>query len=227
MNANEVLLNAIRTGDVESVSTIVQSDPALLSQPVDTGISPVLVAMYNGQPRVARVLVDMGAPLDIFEASAVGELSRVQEIIDRQPAVASAYAPDGFTPLGLAAFFGHVEVAHALLHAGADVNAASHNALKVAPLHSAVASRQTDLSRLLVEHGADVNAKQQEDFTPLMEAAQNGDLEIVNLLLASGADPQVVKSGGQTALDIAQAAGHQQIVDALRRHAKSAEECCL
>jgi ankyrin repeat protein len=217
MNANEALLNAIRTGDVESVSTIVKSDPGLLSQPVDPGFSPVLLAMYNGQPRAAHVLVEAGAPLDIFEASAVGELSRVQEIIRQHPALANAYAPDGFTSLGLAAFFGHLEVAHELLHAGADVNAASHNTLNVAPLHSAVASRHADLSRLLVEHGADVNARQQEDFTPLMEASQNGDLEIVNLLLASGADPQAGKSGGQTALDIAQAAGHQQIVDALRR----------
>jgi ankyrin repeat protein len=60
--------------------------------------------------------------------------------------------------------------------------------MKVTPLHSAAAARQVAIARLLIAHGANVNAAQAESgFTPLYEAAANGDLEFATLLLEHGA----------------------------------------
>jgi len=64
----------------------------------------------------------------------------------------------------------------------------------------------------LLEHGADVNAVQQAGYTPLLEAAQAGELEILELLLQYGADPLARGEDGQTALDLARQAGHSDIV---------------
>ena len=59
------------------------------------------------------------------------------------------------------------------------------------PLHSAAATGDPDvryeLAKLLLEHGAEPNARQQDGFTPLMAADQHGDDRLRSLLLEYGA----------------------------------------
>jgi len=154
-------------------------------------VSELLQALYRGdQARVDELLA--GKPeLDVFEAAAVGRTDRLRELLDADPGLANAWAEDGFQPLGLASFFGQVEAARLLVDRGADVNSASRNDFKVAPLHSAVAEKDADarfaLATLLLEHGADPNARQQDDFTPLMAADQQGDARLRELLVEHGA----------------------------------------
>src|SRR5438034_9163167 len=71
---------------------------------------------------------------------------------------------------------------------GAKVGTAARNKMKVTALHAAAAAQQLDIARMLVAHGADVNARQEEDFTPLHEAAATGQLKFAKLLLDHGAD---------------------------------------
>ena len=115
----------------------------------------------------------------MFEASALGRAERLRELLDEDSELANAWAEDGFQPLGLASFFGHVEAARLLVERGAEVNSASRNDMKVMPLHSAAATgdpeARYELAKLLLEHGADPNARQQDDYTPLMAADQHGD----------------------------------------------------
>lgn len=94
--------------------------------------------------------------------------------------------------LGAAIQQGSAPIAQALLEAGADANAHGGAANL---LVSAFA--RPDLLRLLVAHGADVNARNaggqptpyHEAFTPLMTAIQEGNREVVQFLLAHGASP--------------------------------------
>ena len=104
----------------------------------------------------------------------------------RDPELAVAFAPDGFTALGLASFFGHREAAELLLAAGARVNDQSRNAMRVAPLHSALAGGHAEIVELLLDAGADVNAVQADGYTPLHEAAQHGDQPLAERLVAAG-----------------------------------------
>ena len=67
----------------------------------------MLLAAYYGQTEIARLLADHASSLDIFEASAVGDLAAVQRLVSGQPELANDYAADGFQPLGLACFFSH------------------------------------------------------------------------------------------------------------------------
>jgi len=154
-------------------------------------MSEILQAVYRGDhARVEELLAD-GPELDVFEASAVGRVNQLQELLDGDPSLANAWAEDGFQPLGLASFFGHVEAARLLVERGADVNSASRNDMKVAPLHSAAAEKDPEtryeLATVLLEHGADPNARQQDDFTPLMAADQQGDARLRELLVEHGA----------------------------------------
>lgn len=199
------LITAIQSGDLDQVERLIAADPSLLTT---TQPSPILTAIYYGERAIADTLLAQGTPLNLFEASAAGKTDRVRDLLALDPASANAVAPDGFQPLGLAAFFGHTEVARLLIDAGAHINSPSNNAQKVQPLHSAVAGQHFELAQLLLEHGADVNAVQEGDFTPLHGAADNGQIEMIELLLAHGANREAKTRDGQTALDIARRHGH-------------------
>src|SRR6266545_2964816 len=83
------------------------------------------------------------------------------------------------------------EAVQLLVERGAEVNSASRNQMKVMPLHSAAAAQDPDtrykLAKLLLESGADPNARQQDEFTPLMAAEQHGDERLKELLVQHGA----------------------------------------
>src|SRR4249919_1770615 len=154
-------------------------------------MSELLQAIYRGDQARAEELLATGAELDVFEAAAVGRTERLRELLDEDPALANAWAEDGFQPLGLASFLGHTESVLLLLECGAEVNSASRNDMKVTPLHSAAATGDAEaryeIAKLLLDHGADPNARQQDDFTPLMAADQHGDERLRDLLLEYGA----------------------------------------
>jgi uncharacterized protein len=154
-------------------------------------MSELLQAVYRGdQGRVQEILADE-PELDVFEAAGIGRPDRLRELLDQDPDLANAWADDGFQPLGLASFFGHLEAAQLLVERGAEVNSASRNDFKVMPLHSAVAEKDPEtryeIAKLLLEHGADPNARQQDDYTPLMAADQQGDARLRELLVEHGA----------------------------------------
>jgi ankyrin repeat protein len=76
-----------------------------------------------------------------------------------------------------------------LLEHGADVRSVARNPMQVQALHAAVAGRSGESVRLLLDAGADPNARQHGGWTPLMAARQHGDQPVIDMLLAAGADP--------------------------------------
>ncbi len=208
--------DSIKKGDHLAVEALLAQNPELVTAVDSSGTSAVLTSIYYGQPSITQLLIRHGAPLNLFEASAAGQIEVVQEILDASPEQVNAWAPDGFQPLGLACFFGHTPLVELLLARGAEVNSPSRNALRVQPLNSAVAAQNLDIARLLLEHGADANARQGEDFTPLHAAAQNGQIEMIHLLLEHGADPAVRSANGKTPYDLAIEAGHMDAAELVR-----------
>lgn len=180
--------------------------------------SALLLAVYRGDADAVAAILATGPELDIFEAAAVGDVDRIRALVDADPALARAFAPDGFHPLGLAAFFKHPKVVTLLIAVGGDVSAPSRNAMKVTALHSAIAGQDRESTLALIAARADVNVAQQDSFTALHEAAQNGDREIVDALLAAGADPYPALSDGSRPADLARKHGHAD----LARHLEQA-----
>jgi ankyrin repeat protein len=207
------LFDAIKAGKVEEVRLLVQQNPSLTEARDANGASVILVAAYNMKPDVVNALIELGAPVDIFEASVLGKVDRIQEILKGNPARVSEHAPDGFTPVALAAFFGQPAGVSALIAAGADVNAAAKNPLKVAALHAAVAGGKLEIVKAVLEAGGDPNAQQQAGFRAIHEAGIKANRALAELLLAHGADPSLPNDAGTTAMDLAREKGHAAFAD--------------
>ena len=217
----EELLEAIKAGDVAAVEAMLDGDPSLLRATTESGISALTMSMYYGQPAIAATFVKRGAVLDMFESCATGELQRVQALVEEDGSRINAWSPDGFPPLGLAAFFGHPGVVQYLLSKGTDVHAQARNPAMVRPIHGAVARRDLAITTALLQHGADPNATQQKGFTPLHVAAANGDRVIVEVLLAYCAETSPVSEDGRTPAMMALEKGHSEIAALLQSQSQS------
>lgn len=220
MTPAQELHEAIRVGDEARVHALLDSDPALVHGGGAAGMAPLLLAIYTKRPIMAKLLLNRGAKLDVYAAAAMGETEACRQFIKADDVLLEMASSDGWTPLHLACFFGHLQTVEMLLEIGADVKVRSANAMHNTPLHAAAASRNQDICALLLSSGADVNATQQAQYTALHSAAANGDLEIVRLLLAHEASATARSEKGETALDMAKQRGHTAVVDLLERTAR-------
>lgn len=213
------LFEAIGQGDIDQVKNLIQTRPTLLQERNERQATPLLWAVYTGQNGVRDVILDHQDNLDIWEAAAVGDHARVAAIIDGNPEQMNAPAPDGFPPLGLAAFFGHLDLMGWLLDQGADPNITATNPMQVRPIHSAAALRDEAKSlaavQRLIDAGAAVNVAQHGGWTPLHQAAAHGAAALVDLLLAHGADREALSDDGRTPADMARESRFDEVAERL------------
>lgn len=211
---SEEFFTAVKRGDRDAVEKMVRADPALMSAKDEHGTSALLLAYYHGKAEVANTLLSHRPDLDMREAATVGDAARIRELGARDKTRVNAFGEDGFHPLGLAAFFKRPDAVRALLDLGADARLATRPA-GFTPLHSAVAddAGQTaakEIVRMLLDAGADPNARSASGGTPLHTAAFTGDVVLVRTLLGAGASPVIEDAKGRTSLDLARERGHTE-----------------
>ena len=157
------LHDAARDGDVEKVSGLID-EGAAMDVPGETGETPLILAILGGHPAVADLLIEKGAD--------IGARNR-----------------GGFTALHAAAYISDIDTARKLLGKGANLNDQANKA-GVTPLSVAAEEGQVRMARILVEHGADLEAGERNGYTPLSRALWRDQKEVVSLLRQSGATCQ-------------------------------------
>ncbi|MCY3841673.1 MAG: ankyrin repeat domain-containing protein [Gammaproteobacteria bacterium] len=155
----------------------------------------------TGKRAVAQILIEDGAHYDAFAACGLGDVDRLQALVDADPKAASAVDGYGMTPLHWAARVGAVECAQILLSHRADIDAP--NKARRAPLQLAAEADQAEIIRLLARHGADVDTQDRKGRTPLHRATYEGQVAAAEALLVVGADPAVLNKRGKNAFEIA------------------------
>jgi len=218
------LLTAARVGDVQTVKRVIEEDPRLVAARDPLGNTALIVAANSGHQELAGLLLSSGYPLDIHEAAAIGNAQRVAELISSDPKRIDSYSPGGFTPLALAAHFGHEETTALLLNAAANVDALSKNELAVTALHAALFGKKIGTAKLLINHGADVTIRRggenlpRAGWTALHYAAANGFSELIEPLCERGIDRNARDCDGKTPLDVALERGQIEVAEMLGGH---------
>jgi len=206
----------IEKGDFQAVKEILLQNPQLANTNTSHHISPLLLACYYKKQQIANLILEFTDDLTLFEACAVGKFDTASLLIFQNPGSINTYSEDGFTPLGLACYFGHEELARFLVMKGADVNIASKNGFNVFPIHSAVAANNIKISKMLLNAGAYPNVCQKAGMAPLHTAAQLGNIELIILLLEHGAEVGLRMEGGKLPADLAAEKGFNEIAEILR-----------
>jgi len=184
----------------------------------------LLDAAYDGSVEEVKQLLQKGADINTkneyglkpFELAVVGNNCSVVELflrLGQDPNVDRG----GGTPLMDAAANGNIELLQLLLKYGAKpdyLTSAGGTALMSAVGH-------TEIFKILINHGANIHARDNYGRTVLIWAALHGTEEVVALLCTMGADPDIKDKGGNTAIIEAQNKGRSNIVKLLKNCSKS------
>jgi len=168
------IFELIDAGDAAGVREALAADPGAAAGHDEQGLTVLMRAAYRGG-EVFDAVRAANPPLEPFDRIVVGESEGL-------PAP-DAWTPDGFTPLHIAAFAHNVEATRRLLEAGADPNVvATASFARVTPLGTCAFAGANDVAKVLLEHGADPSIAEDDTFTPLDAALENGNDELADLL---------------------------------------------
>ena len=207
---------AIKTDDLVRVRALLRDEGGPIRVQNEAGVSAIVLAVYHGRRPIAEALAAQWMPLDVVEAAALGDLARVRELVGGNRDLARVYSPDGFPVVGLAATFGHPEIVSFLIENGADVNAVATNGTGYNALTGSVSQRRRDITKILLANGARADYRYGPGWSPLHEAAMDGDAEVAALLLDHGADPNAKSAEGKTPLGLAAAHQRTDVAEILR-----------
>jgi ankyrin repeat protein len=161
-SAREVIALLLdRDADIHAIHGVGRGAPAGCWPP---DVRAIDLAIWGGPRRrgrdfeTARLLLARGAAYDLTIAAALGDLDRVNELLDEDPRRLSAAPPNGRRALTAAVQFGHGAIARLLHDRGADPNWPEKDASRGAALHASASAGDRELVELLLAHGADPNS---------------------------------------------------------------------
>jgi ankyrin repeat protein len=139
-------------------------------------------------------LREKGAYVDICTACAIGDIDRVTQLLDEDPAIVNrnseyiTYYIGSGSPIKNAAARGHINIVKLLLERGADPNLPEeHIAPRGHALHSAVCNGHIEIVKLLLEHGAYPNVPVESSADTLSAAIDRDNKPMIELLCTYGA----------------------------------------
>eukprot|EP00940_MAST-03C_sp_MAST-3C-sp2_P003576 g3576.t1 len=222
------LFVAANCGHIEVVRRLLKAGAEASS--VCNGCPTLFAAAQNGCVEVVRLLTKAGARVSATDAQGYsalhiacvrGHIEIVSHLIECRADV-NGHTADGSTALSIASQQGFAHIVSLLLRANASVNCAAKKSI-AHPLHEAISKNHSNVVKLLIDAGADVNKACSSGKTPLLIAVTHGHRDIAEELIKSGADPNKISHSPNllSPLHIAVKGGDTKTVDLLLRHGAS------
>jgi hypothetical protein len=193
-DATEDFFRAVEFDNVNGVRHLLRS-----------GMNPNVTEKYRG---------NTGLIVALFE----GSMNVFDVLVDAPNIDVNARANNGNSALMIAAYKGNQTAVQVLLKKGAAINQPGWT-----PLHYAAAGGKDDIVRLLLDKGAEIDARSPNHTTPLMIAAYEGHYSTAKLLLDRGADVTLTNVSGLTTIDYAKHFDRRDIIELLASSLKTAE----
>ena len=207
---DQPLVDAVKAGNAEAVETLLADGVSVRMAEVD-GTTALHWAAHHDRLEIAGLLLDAGAEVDATNrygvtplalASVNGSTTMIARLLDAG-ADPNLPNPEGETPLMTAARTGNAGSIETLLAHGADVDAVEAWRGQTA-LMWAAAQNQVGAVAALLAAGADPNARSARSFTPVLFAAREGHVAVLDTLVRAGADvDDALQANGMSALVLA------------------------
>ena len=170
-------------GDLAHVQALLTHYPAIVNASASWKETAIEAAAQMAREDIATVLLTAGAPLDICTAAVLGRLDVVAALLEADPAQAHATGAHGIPVLYFPVIGNHRVIAELLLERGAELNAGAGG---TTPLHGAAMFGRREMAAWLLASGADANARNYENHTPLRVALDREHGEVAEVLRAHG-----------------------------------------
>jgi len=216
---------ACSRGDIDAVRALIAADPAAVDADDEHGWRPVFHAGLWRHEQVVRLLIEAGADLaahDGYVMHYAGEVPNNKAIVSllvQYGALDAHVRPtDDLSRQFLAAvFLGDVARVSSLLSRHSHL-ATTLDGRGDLPIHHAARNGDTEIVRLLIQYGADVNVKNPRGHTVLYCAGGHGHLDTLELLLHEGVNIEDCKSLMEWLADYPDDCRYTPIAAALQRH---------
>lgn len=165
------------------------------------GYTPLHHSARKNHPDFTRALIDLGADLELSTTS------------------------QKWTALHEAAYWGNVDIVDILIGAHANVEAKSHKGKT--PLHAGCQGRYGNEGKVvqrLLQGGAVYDAADNQERTPLHDAAENNCISCAKHLLRAGANPESLNTDNKSPIDVADALKFVELATIMRDHSMPASE---
>lgn len=223
-DTNAELFKAVRERDAAKVQSLLDADPSLVNATTSKGRPVVTAALFTlvnnesfippAKNQVLHIILAHHPKLDLWLTAALGTPEELSKML--KPDQLNALNDFGWAPLHMAAFGGNAANVKLLLDRGADLRLRAKTKFRNAPFLVAMLTSDYETVKLLLDRGADVLERQAEGDTALHEAAANGDLPLVKLLVEHESDLGARDDAGKSPLDYAVEKKHEEVAEYLR-----------